>query len=275
MVGIYRIWNTANNKVYVGKSKDIENRWRGHIADLIDGTHPNVGLRNDWKEFGCDCFVFEVLEECSLEELSKRELYWHEFFLSYLTEFGYNSLRSFYTFDGFNCHHSEFSKQKIRDALTGIVRSAETKQLIKDSLASLYAENESLRNRARDIALKQHREMSAEMKAHIGKKIGEANSRRVYSEETRRKKSEATRLQWANKPGRAEELERRRLAEEEEKQLSIERQLKRAAERLAARQREYKCVICGSTFIAIKGKNGRWQTRCSNCKGRWRAKHAT
>lgn len=31
MIGIYKIVNILNNKIYIGKSSDIEKRWKEHI----------------------------------------------------------------------------------------------------------------------------------------------------------------------------------------------------------------------------------------------------
>ena len=34
IIGIYGIQNIINNKIYIGKSKDIKSRWKGHITYL-------------------------------------------------------------------------------------------------------------------------------------------------------------------------------------------------------------------------------------------------
>ena len=33
MIGIYKIQNKLNGKIYVGQSVDIERRWKEHISD--------------------------------------------------------------------------------------------------------------------------------------------------------------------------------------------------------------------------------------------------
>lgn len=46
MIGIYKILNTANNKVYIGSSININNRWAKHKALLRHNKHENPKLQN-------------------------------------------------------------------------------------------------------------------------------------------------------------------------------------------------------------------------------------
>ena len=66
--GIYKILNTQNNKIYIGSSKNILQRWRNHIRELESNSHKNMFLQEDWNKYGSNQFVFEILEECSEEE---------------------------------------------------------------------------------------------------------------------------------------------------------------------------------------------------------------
>jgi len=63
LVGIYKITNSNNGKVYIGESLDIERRWDEHKLDLENGTHHSFKLQNDYNEYGKNNFMFEVLEE--------------------------------------------------------------------------------------------------------------------------------------------------------------------------------------------------------------------
>lgn len=92
MIGIYKITNLKNNKVYIGLSIDIERRWRNHLRSLDKGTHTNFFLQRDYSLLeDKDLLEFEVIEECSSEELADREIYWIEFYDSYRNpEKGYN-----------------------------------------------------------------------------------------------------------------------------------------------------------------------------------------
>lgn len=89
MKGIYLITNIKNNKQYVGKSKDIEKRWKRHINELNKGVHHNLDLQKEWLEYGgVDNFTFKILELCTESELFNRENHW----ITTLNtiEFGYN-----------------------------------------------------------------------------------------------------------------------------------------------------------------------------------------
>ena len=45
MIGIYKIENKVNGKVYIGQSIDIEKRWKEHISCLNNRTHHNDYLQ--------------------------------------------------------------------------------------------------------------------------------------------------------------------------------------------------------------------------------------
>lgn len=60
MRGIYEIINIKNNKIYVGESLDITNRWKDHIESLVKGTHHNYKLQSDFNQYGVDAFKFRI-----------------------------------------------------------------------------------------------------------------------------------------------------------------------------------------------------------------------
>lgn len=74
MIGIYKITNTTNNKCYIGQSRDIEARWAKHLSAYK--SSPDWELYRAFKKYGISAFKFEVIEECSIEELNEREIYW-------------------------------------------------------------------------------------------------------------------------------------------------------------------------------------------------------
>lgn len=60
--GIYRIRNLINGFAYIGQTKtNFGDRWDSHMSLLNHGKHSNHALQNDWTEYGCDAFVFEVV----------------------------------------------------------------------------------------------------------------------------------------------------------------------------------------------------------------------
>ena len=88
--GIYKITNTINNKVYIGQSIDVKWRWYSHKCELRHGRHGNSHLQNAWSLYGEDAFNFELLEECSKEDLNIREQYYIDLYDSYNNDKGYN-----------------------------------------------------------------------------------------------------------------------------------------------------------------------------------------
>lgn len=85
MIGIYCFENKINGKRYIGKSKDIEARYKAHTKKAInDGTY----FHNALKKYGVDAFNFTILEECEESKLNEREEYYISHFDTYNN--GYN-----------------------------------------------------------------------------------------------------------------------------------------------------------------------------------------
>lgn len=80
MIGIYKIINKINNKCYIGKSENIENRFKHHLVDLRKGNHYNNHLQKSYNKYGEDNFIFDILEECNLNELDTKEIYWIKYY---------------------------------------------------------------------------------------------------------------------------------------------------------------------------------------------------
>lgn len=79
MIGIYKITN-PNGKIYIGQSTNIEERWeKGHKYSSGSGKK----LKNSLKKYSWKNHKKEIIEECSVEELSNRETYWIEYYNSY------------------------------------------------------------------------------------------------------------------------------------------------------------------------------------------------
>lgn len=85
MIGIYKITNKINNKIYVGQSNNIERRFKEHQTK---GKTARIPLDIAIEKYGKDNFLYEVLEECSIEELNEKENYWIETLKSHI--YGYN-----------------------------------------------------------------------------------------------------------------------------------------------------------------------------------------
>lgn len=90
--GIYKITNQINGKVYIGQSIAIEKRFTKHRNE---GFNPNsksyeLPLYKGIRKYGLENFTFEILELCSPNELSSREMFFIEKFKSFEKSHGYN-----------------------------------------------------------------------------------------------------------------------------------------------------------------------------------------
>jgi len=93
--GIYLIKNILNNKVYVGFSKDIINRWIDHKYRLNNNKHENCYLQNAWNKYGANNFEFILLESIiipnnNLSIFLEREDYYIDKYDSCNRDKGYN-----------------------------------------------------------------------------------------------------------------------------------------------------------------------------------------
>ncbi|MEV2908636.1 GIY-YIG nuclease family protein [Paenibacillus larvae] len=64
---VYQIRNTMNGKLFIDSTLNLKTL-NGEKFMLNMGTHNNRSLQQEWKEFGEDAFVFEVLEELKKPE---------------------------------------------------------------------------------------------------------------------------------------------------------------------------------------------------------------
>ena len=72
-IGIYRIKNLINNKIYIGSTKNIKARWAKHKTLLKHNKHQNIHLQKSWNKYGESAFIFEIIEECEIDNLLNRE----------------------------------------------------------------------------------------------------------------------------------------------------------------------------------------------------------
>ena len=76
MIGIYKIENILNGMIYIGQSVRIERRFQEHIMQ----SHNSQQIDKAINELGVENFTFNIIEQCSIEQLDERENYWISFY---------------------------------------------------------------------------------------------------------------------------------------------------------------------------------------------------
>ena len=90
IIGIYKITNKINNKVYIGQSIEVMQRLSTHKTELRNNKHNNSHLQYAWNKYGEENFIFEIIKECKIEELDKLEKYYINLYNSTNKDKGYN-----------------------------------------------------------------------------------------------------------------------------------------------------------------------------------------
>ena len=210
MIGIYKITNTINGKFYIGQAIDIEERWKSHRRNSLNSKSKeyNYPLYRAIRKYGIENFSFEIVEECSIEELNEKEIYYIGEFNSYIhaeNSQGYNMTLGG---EGTRGHKaSKETREKISIAtkgesnpmygkrgelspLFGRKFSEEHRQKISKALSKRKLSKETI---ARISQSKKGRKLSEEHRQKISEKTkGENNPfyGKSHSEETKRKISE-------------------------------------------------------------------------------------
>lgn len=115
IVGIYKIENTVNHKVYIGQSKDVVNRLRGHTR-----FEENPHLKSAFDKYGFDKFSFEVIKETY--DMDYWEMYLIHIYHSQDSQYGYNIL------PGGEGGDSEVTRQQWQDPVIRQKRLDSTKE---------------------------------------------------------------------------------------------------------------------------------------------------
>lgn len=89
MVGIYKITNMRNGKIYIGQSVDINHRKSCHEYDLKHNRHKNLHLQRAYN-LEPDAFKFEIICECREEDLDELEIFYIQKYNCLDDRCGYN-----------------------------------------------------------------------------------------------------------------------------------------------------------------------------------------
>lgn len=195
--GIYQIRNTISNKLYIGSSVDIVNRWRQHKLLLRKKSHDNFHLQNAWNKYGEDIFEFEVVEIVEPINLSDKEQ-------QYINKLNpeYNIARVVKA-SMFGRKHTEESKARMSESRTGIKNgfwgrkhSDETKKKISEWRVGKEFGHRSDETKKKMSDLQIGNKNSFYGKHHSDdskEKISKFSTGRIFSLESRKKVAEKIR----------------------------------------------------------------------------------
>ncbi len=126
MIGIYKI-TSPSGKVYIGQAIDIKIRWRKY-KDWVNHNQPIIF--RSFKKYGIENHIFEVIEECILDKLWEREIYWKQ---HYIDKLGWKNMLFCQLIDGKGGKRSEETKRKMSESNKGRKFSEESKLKMKIS----------------------------------------------------------------------------------------------------------------------------------------------
>lgn len=176
MIGIYKI-TSPSGRIYIGQSVDMKKRFRAY-KNLSCKNQPII--YNSLLKYGFETHEFEVLCECSVEDLNNNERYYQDYF----SVIGVN---------GMNCVLTASSDKsgKLSEETIIKIKIARSKQIITKE----HAEKISKANTGRIHSEETKAKIGMSQKGKIiseesRKKMSKSAKGRVISEETRIKLSE-------------------------------------------------------------------------------------
>jgi group I intron endonuclease len=171
-IGIYKITN-PKGKIYIGQSINLP-EMKKHYERLAVKKQPKI--YNSLKKYGWDSHLFEVIEECDLDIMDDREVFWKQYFLQTFND-DWDMVLFCELYDGGGGPKSTQTKEKISKANIGKILSQETRDKIKNSPNRRENIGNSKRGKpfpsARDANMgntyRKGKKMSDESKEKIGK----------------------------------------------------------------------------------------------------------
>jgi group I intron endonuclease len=148
MIGIYKITN-PKGRIYIGQSIDLEARQKIYARK---GCKNQVRLYASLVKYGFSEHIFEVIEECSVEDLNIRERHWQDFY-NVLSEKGLNC-KVTSTGDKTGCYSQE-SRNKSSTSLKAFwktPRGVEIRLQIAETLRLYNMTEEGKKSREKSAA---------------------------------------------------------------------------------------------------------------------------
>ena len=203
--GIYKIVNKINNKIYIGRSLNIEKRFREHKhAEKAKVPHP-YPIARAINKYGIDNFEFMIIEVVTdYMKLDERELYWINHYKSNDPSYGYN-IR-------IDCRNNKGFKhtKETKDILSAITKKQWENPEFRKAISEFG------RKRLKDPEVQKKMQEASKSKTyygHTGHKHSEKAREKIskgrkgkpawnkglkMSDEYRQKRSKSKKKMWAN-----------------------------------------------------------------------------
>ena len=135
MIGIYKIENLVNHKIYIGQSIRIERRWTEHC-----NKNGKSVISQAIQKYGKQNFSFQVIEECEPEQLNELEEYYIKKYNSVIPN-GYNIID---TIDGESNSYAFLTKEDVLSIIKDIKNDISFSSIAEKydiSIRSIYSIN--------------------------------------------------------------------------------------------------------------------------------------
>jgi group I intron endonuclease len=73
---IYKISNSIDDRVYIGSTIYLNERWLEHKRKLLKDKHENIHLQRFVNKYGLECLSFDIIEEVNNDVVLVREQYY-------------------------------------------------------------------------------------------------------------------------------------------------------------------------------------------------------
>lgn len=140
MIGIYKMTNRLNGKVYIGSTSNSKVREELHFKNSMIKQRKHLPLYSEMILIGKENFVFEMIEECEVSEIEEKEAYYIAKYNSTIN--GYNTVTTTHPMhdEKFREQNSkrltEWNKEMWQDKEYRAMKSKESSKLQKERLKS-------------------------------------------------------------------------------------------------------------------------------------------
>lgn len=87
---IYKIVNNLNNKIYIGKTTNVDRRWLCHKYNAFN-RKSSQPLYKAIRKYGIDNFSIYIIDSADIkDDLNYKEIYWIDYYKSNKSRNGYN-----------------------------------------------------------------------------------------------------------------------------------------------------------------------------------------